>query len=156
MILLRWSFSPPQQFFPTNIFSPLHLFRCVLTSLLEGLSVRRSVRPSRVFFNEPIVGEIGRKWRGKRCKCSLSLPNCPKMFKSVPKCPLQTHYCPNRLVSPLHLFSPLQHFFLDTASAWTRIGCLSPNMPVRGQKEIWFKYINLARHRKTKVSLTLF
>ena len=56
-----------------------------------------SVRPSRVFFNEPIMEENGRKWLGKRSKCSKlvvkssklshNVPNCPKMSKNVPKCP---------------------------------------------------------------------
>ena len=47
-------------------------------------SVRPSVRPSRVFFNEPIMGENGRKWLGKQSKCSKLVE---KVFRIVPKCP---------------------------------------------------------------------
>ena len=59
-------------------------------------SVRPSVRPERVFFNEPITGENGRKWLGKQCKCSqlvrmsselsLNVPKCLKMSQNVKKC----------------------------------------------------------------------
>ena len=61
------------------------------------LSVRPSVPPERVLFNEPIMRENGRKWLGKQSKCSKlvskssglsqNVPKCPRMSQNVPKCP---------------------------------------------------------------------
>ena len=49
-------------------------------------SVSPSVHPERVFFNEPIMRENGRKRLGKQSKCS-KVQTRPKDFQIVPKCP---------------------------------------------------------------------
>ena len=80
-------------------------------------SVRPSVRLEHVFFNEQIVGgkwsEMTRKTVPTRRKVFRIVPKwskCPKMSKNVQKCPLQTHRCPNGLVS--FFFPFLLLFFL--------------------------------------------
>ena len=45
-----------------------------------------SVRPSPVFFNEPIMGENGRKWLGKQSKYSKFVKTSSELSQNVPKC----------------------------------------------------------------------
>ena len=62
------------------------------------MSIHGSVGLSRVFLNESIMDENGRKWLGKQCKWSKLVKKSSEMSQMsqvVPKCPLQTHRCPN-------------------------------------------------------------
>ena len=58
---------------------------------------RRSVGDA-FFFNEPIMWENGRKWLGKHTKCSKLVKKTSKLSQNVPRCSIETHYCPNSLV----------------------------------------------------------
>ena len=69
------------------------------------ISIRGSVHPSvgpsvrnAFFFNEPIMGENGRKGLEKQSKCSKCVKKSSELSQNVPKCPTQTHRCMNGLV----------------------------------------------------------
>ena len=55
-------------------------------------SVRLSVRPECVFFNEPIMGENGRKGLGKQSKCSKLVIKSSELSKNFPNCPKISQY----------------------------------------------------------------
>ena len=81
------------------------------------ISIKGSVRPERVFFNEPIMGENGQKWLGKQSKGSKLYWKSSELSQNVPKFPTQTHRCSNGLVSQL---SDLRG---RISSFWKHISC---------------------------------